>query len=225
MKQAILAEARRLVDEGGFEQLSVRAIARALAYSPGALYEYFPDREAILHGLYFDGAGGLGDTLESTLASLPAGTNPIVELAELARSYRRYALDNAELYRLTFGALARPPIAQHVDERRGGFGTLAGAVQRGVEAGVLTPTSPIALGVTCWSAVHGFVSLELSGHLAGGEQPGLMPPSPEEGRRVRDALFEHHLQALFRGLVREDHRAMLDDGTTSKLSQAGTLSD
>jgi hypothetical protein len=32
-------------------------------------------------------------------------------------------------------------------------------------------------------------------------------------------LFEHHLQALFRGLVWEDHRAMLDTGPRANQSR------
>ena len=59
MRAAILDEARRLLTEEGASALSMRAIARALGYSPAALYEYFPGKEDIFNALYFEGAGGL----------------------------------------------------------------------------------------------------------------------------------------------------------------------
>ena len=200
MRGAILAEARRMVDEGGFAQLSMRAIARGLGYSPGALYEYFPDREAILRGLYFDGTGGLGDTMQMALDQLPDGTDPRTTVHILGIAYRTYALDHAELYRLTFGALACPPMPDKDDNRPESFGLLVTALQHGVETGVFAG-DPLSMAVTCWAAVHGFVSLELSGHLTGADHPGVQPPSPEQGRAVRDALFDQHIHRTSRSLM------------------------
>ena len=71
MRNAILEEASRIVAEDGLEALSIRAIARNLGYSAGALYEYFRDKDAIIHGLYFKGADGVGAAMERGLSALP----------------------------------------------------------------------------------------------------------------------------------------------------------
>ena len=207
MRQAILAEARRIVTEQGYDHLSMRAIARALGYSPGALYEYFRDKEAILHSLYFEGSEGLGGHMRQVMGALPPGADPVTVLATLGRGYRSFALDHAELYRLAF-SLPKPPGAVVQDEDRGGFALLVQAVRDGIAAGVLAGMPEPMLGIACWAAVHGFVSLELSGHLTGGDLPGMPPATPEAGLQRRGAMFEHLLETIFYGLVREDHRAM-----------------
>lgn len=206
MRAAILAEARRIVNAGGYPSLSMRAIARGVGYSAGALYEYFPDREAILTGLYFDGAGGLGDTMTAAVDNLPSDATPQSTMAALAHAYRTYALNNEELYRLIFGALTCPPKADKADDVNS-FGVLVSSVQRGVELGIFAG-DPMALAMFAWATVHGFVSLELSGHLTGAGQPGVAPDSPEQGRAVRDALFDHLVQRTIRGMLAHPEREM-----------------
>jgi AcrR family transcriptional regulator len=229
MRAAILAEARRIVTEQGLDQLSMRAIARALGYSPGALYEYFRDKEAILHALYFDGVDGLDGHITHVVTTLPPGIDPRERIRVLGGAYRTFALDHAELYRLVFGGIPRPPrppSADSADDLRGGFGVLVQAVRQGIDAGVLVNLPPEALGVSCWASVHGFVSLELSGHLTGGTAPRTLPASPEEGRRRRDDLFEQLFQTLFHGLVRDEHRMMpAPDPSPPGPAQASTLDD
>lgn len=205
MRESILAEARRIVSEQGAEQLSMRAIARALGYSPGALYEYFRDKEAVIHELYFEGTGGFGEQLRRTLEAFPAGSDPTAVMTALGRAYRAYALDNPELYRLVF-SLPKPPRQEEPDEQRGGFGVLVQAIRQGIDAGVFMDAPPELLAVSAWVTVHGFVSLELSGYMTGGDLPGDAPPTPEEGKLRRDAIYDHLLRTLFTGIAREDRR-------------------
>src|SRR5262245_52695197 len=68
MRGAILAEARRLLTEQGAEAVSMRAIARAIGYTPGALYEYFPAKEDVFHALYFEGTDGLAGRMDAARA-------------------------------------------------------------------------------------------------------------------------------------------------------------
>ena len=221
MRTAILAEARRLVDTAGLDALTIRAIARALGYSPGALYEYFDSKEAIVEALYFEGTDGLGGHMERTLAALPADVSVIDAIMALGRGYRTYALRNAELYRLIFGALCAPPTRHEIsetDKSAGGFGTLLRTTQRGVEDGTFAPLPPPVIAVAAWAAVHGFVSLELSGHVDGGDGPGAPPPSPEEGRQRRDQLFDALIRMTLFGLVRRQEHgptSVVPSGTTT----------
>src|SRR5687768_17769497 len=75
MRAAILDEARRLLTEEGPAALSMRAIARALGYSPAALYEYFPSKEDIFAALYFEGAGGLAGEMLAVRDAVPADSS------------------------------------------------------------------------------------------------------------------------------------------------------
>jgi len=206
MQEAILAEARRVVSEDGVDALSVRGIARALGYSSGALYEYFRDKEAIIHGLYFNGTSGLGRRLADSLAAVPDGTPLLERITVLGRAYRAYALEQSELYRLAFARLAPP---DRPEKGGGGFEVLVAVMEEGITQGVLIADRPDAHALACWSGVHGFVSLELSGHLPGGD-PAAGGPAAEQSRHVRDALFERLLHALLLGIVRDEARTGAD---------------
>ena len=208
MRLAIIDEARRLVDAAGLDAVTIRAIARALGYSPGALYEYFDSKEAILQALYFDGTDGLGAHMERVLAALPADGSVIDAIAALGHGYRAFALGHAELYRLIFGGVCALPTSRAL-ETGGGFGTLLSVAQRGVEDGTFAPLPSPVIAISAWSSVHGFVSLELSGHVNGGDGPGTPEPSPELGRERRDQLFDAHIRMTLFGLVRrQEHGPM-----------------
>src|SRR5688500_14184005 len=100
MRALILREARRLLTEQGPEAVSMRAIARAIGYTPGALYEYFPAKEDIFETLYFEGSDGLAGRMLAMKAAIPAGTPTRETLKALGRAYRAFAHEQTELFRL-----------------------------------------------------------------------------------------------------------------------------
>lgn len=214
MRAAILDAAGDIVAVEGVDGLTIRAVAQALSYSPAALYEYFDSKEAILAALYFDGAEGLGTQCERAVAELPEGTSSVDALLALGRAYRSYALDHAELYRLVFGgfkAPPQPPAMECPDDNRGGFGTLIQVATKGVENGTFVDLPPLVIAYAVWSAVHGFVSLEVSGHLTGGDLPGMPPPSPGEGQRCRDHLFSAVERMALFGFGSDAYRMQASD--------------
>jgi len=119
-------------------------------------------------------------------------------------------MKHPDLYRLVFGGLKTPPLSPvaecEEEESRGGFGTLADVASRGIADGLLIDIPPAVIACTAWAAVHGFVSLELTGHLTGGDGPGVPPSSPEAGRQQRDDLFDALLRMVMFGFVKENHR-------------------
>lgn len=211
MRAAILEAAARIIETDGIDGLTIRAVAQAVSYSPGAMYEYFDSKEAILTALYFEGTDGLGAHCERAVTSLSPESTAVDAMGALGHAYRAYALAHPDLYRLVFGGLKSPPQAPAADpcdddERLGGFGTLAAVAARGVTEGFFLDLPPAVIACTAWAAVHGFVSLELTGHLTGGDGPGVPPPSPKIGSQRRNDLFEAHLRMVMFGLVKEERR-------------------
>lgn len=205
MQLAILEEASRIVAEQGVDALSIRAIARNLGYSPGALYEYFRDKDAIVNGLYFKGADGLGMVLERTMAGLGPEVDTIETMRALARAYRNHALANPELFRLGLTTvMCADDYDVDADDRssQGGYPILLEVVQRGQAEGVLIDLPAPMLAAAAWSIAHGFVSLELTNHLAGGERPGQAAATAEESLQRRNAAFEGALDIFLFGLKR-----------------------
>lgn len=212
MRIAILDAARAIVDQHGVEKLTLRGIAKALGYSAGAIYDYFPSKEHILHALYFLGTGGLGQHLTETVAALPATTSPVDGVLALAWAYRAYAHAHVELYWLAFSGLKERPPSEDEDfeDQRftnGGFGPLLDLIGAGVADGTFVDSvPPMAIAAAAWAGVHGFVSLELGGHLSPEVLTGQVCPPGEElseaDKVIRDQLFETLTRTLLYGFVR-----------------------
>lgn len=197
MREAIVDAAGRIVSTQGAEALTMRAVGQAIGYSAAALYEYFPAKEELYAALYFDGQEGLAGRMRETLADLPPNANGRNRLLALAHAYRAFARERPELFRLAFGeAMAERETghdaADKPDEGCGdpaegkdAFGLLVDVAAAGIAEGEFAPMPPMTLAVAAWTAIHGFVILELNGHIGHhgpanlrAAEPG--PPSPDE---------------------------------------------
>lgn len=209
MISSIVTTAEEIVANEGAEGLTIRKVASQLGYSPGALYEYFESKEAILGALYFHGTGGLDMCCANVVHDHPNTASPVEVIAELGRTYRTYALDHAEVYRLAFCEMKAPHTVAELssaEDLTGSFGVLLETVNRGIREGTIVDLPAIDIAYTAWSAVHGFVLLEISGHLTGADIPGAPVASSEESRQLRDKKFESLLHVLLRGFAAETHQ-------------------
>lgn len=198
MRDAILDAARKLVETEGVHALSMRAIARTIGYSPAALYEYFPAKEKIFTALYFEGAGGLVSRMRNALEALPADVSADRRMWAIGHAYRVYALEQPELYRLAFGSGSAgfSPGDDEMDTGNEAFDLLVSAARAGVEDGSFLALPAEAIALACWSMVHGFVMLEISGlieHKLGGA---------EHGKISVDDLFAAAMQVVGEGFIR-----------------------
>lgn len=183
----IKAIAREQVAEAGAAAVSLNAIARAMAMSPGALYRYFGSRDDLLAELAVDAYHSLADRLEAAAGD---GT-PADRLARVAAAYRGWAEEQPNTYRLIFETTAGS--GQTLARDR-----IVPAAQRGMdvllailaELGPLAhpvplptglaeqvsawahrtghPDLPIAvlhLALSFWGRLHGLVSLDIGHHL------------------------------------------------------------
>jgi AcrR family transcriptional regulator len=97
MKSRILKAARELIQETGYESLTIRKVANRIEYSPMALYNHFPDKDSILKALADEGFGRYLKTFPKR-STLP----PIEELRRYLLSYIQFAMKQPEQYRLVF---------------------------------------------------------------------------------------------------------------------------
>lgn len=89
MKDDILAAAREISEEGGFESISIRKIARKIEYTPSIIYHYFSNKEEILDHLLESGYL----TLTNALAQAKKrSTDPENRLRLMTRAYIEEAL-------------------------------------------------------------------------------------------------------------------------------------
>lgn len=195
--EEIKALAMEQVTADGVAGVSLNAIARTMAVSPGALYRYFGNRDELLAELVIDAY----DSLAGALEQAGAGQAGAARLTAVADAYRAWAVARPNAYRLIFettsgsGAELAPerivPAAQRsMDVFLSALGEFAppddgGDLPAGLEDQLRAwaqrsrhpagPAGLLYLGLSWWSRLHGLISLELGRHLhATGVDPALL---------------------------------------------------
>jgi AcrR family transcriptional regulator len=168
------------LDEG-FERVSMRRIADAVGYTPGALYAYFRDKDEIFYALHVAGF--------ARLRAMVAGADELAlapgeRLYRLGELYLRFAFENPQLYQLMFitsrvGKRIRADKKWHVGLDN--YDRLRGAVHECMTAGVLPRADLDAATLAIWSEVHGIAAAVIRGRCAA------LIADEELPRVVRDA--------------------------------------
>lgn len=96
--QRILAAARALVADQGVEALTTNRIAEAAHVNIATLYQYFPNKEAVLDALLENYAAEMAAGLDALLASLD-------DSAGIEDSTRAWTLGSMQYFRQTQGVL------------------------------------------------------------------------------------------------------------------------
>ncbi|MDH6134265.1 AcrR family transcriptional regulator [Kitasatospora sp. MAA4] len=87
--------------ENGTAAVSLRAIARDMGMTAGAIYSYYDTRDKLITALIADVYHSLTDTLEAALAACPGG--PAARVLAYAQAYRWWAVANPHQFQLIFG--------------------------------------------------------------------------------------------------------------------------
>lgn len=194
MRQDILSAARQLLQSGGVQALSMRALGQAVGVTAPTLYDYFPAKEAVLDALYQEGAERLYAEIEAAIEQTAPG---LAQLRAIGIAYRAFALAHPDLYLLLFGrvdASYRPG-----DEQlQCGFGVyelVVRAHQAAMACGALKPGDPTATAFAAWTLAHGTISLEINGMATKcGNASGVADPA---------AAYRANFELLLQGLAAE----------------------
>jgi AcrR family transcriptional regulator len=217
LQEAIKEVAWKQTADYGASALSLRAIARELKITAPAIYNYFPDRDALVTALIIDAYTSFGDwQLEARDAA--AADDPREKLAAIGLAYRNWAHTYPQRYQLIFGAPIpgyEAPAEKVFPSSARSISALFSVVEEIRAAGKLSADSvptvneayrvyydqwrtyvgevnPLSLFVAMiiWARVHGIVSLEIQGNL---------PPFGEKG----DALYLFELDSNTRQFIKE----------------------
>jgi AcrR family transcriptional regulator len=139
-QQDVVDAARELLTKEGVEALTLGRVAQALGIKTPSLYKHFGSKRELEAVLIAEGLR------QSAIALSEAGPR----LADVARAYRRFALDNPQLYRLmTERPLPRDLLPKGLEER--------------AAAPIVIAAGDPDLARAAWSFAHGMVVLELAG--------------------------------------------------------------
>ena len=157
LRAEILSAARKLIQEEGYEGLTIRRLAQRMECSPMAIYYYFADKQALLTALALEGFEKVAKRLDSTVRR-----DPLTALRKVLLDYIAYAEENPFEYRVLFLSVETlgeiKQTRQDLQERNPAFRALFKCVERCLRAGVLEG-DPFAVSTVLWTGAHGVASL------------------------------------------------------------------
>jgi AcrR family transcriptional regulator len=154
LREALIADGRRLLVEEGVQAVTLRELARRAGVSHGAPGRHFADRDALLAAI---AASGFQE-LTAALRSAADASDLRTRLSQYFTTYVRFAVRNGPLVGLMFGAKPdKPPVQQAALE----FFAL-GAQVLGESSG--GPPGPLVYVVA--ATVEGIGALVAAGRLA-----------------------------------------------------------
>jgi len=215
--EAIKETAWNQIAEKGAPALSLRAIARELKITAPAIYNYFPDRDALVTALIIDAFTSFGDSQTEARDSIST-EDPAGRFKAIGMAYRAWAHTYPQRYQLIFGTPIpgyKPPIEKVFPSSARSIIPLFSVVEDLRASGKLNATSfpevkkeyqhhfdlwraqigevhPLShfVAMVIWARVHGIVSLEIQGNL---------PPFGESG----DELYLYEMTSLSKQFIKE----------------------
>jgi AcrR family transcriptional regulator len=217
LQKAIKETAWKQIAEHGAPALSLRAIARELKVTAPAIYNYFPDRDALVTALIIDAYKSFGDSQLEARDRVPP-EDIVGRMKAIGLAYRAWAHMYPQRYQLIFGTpIPRytVPVDQVLPSAARSLSALVSVVEQLRKAGKLNVNAfpevqqeykvnfevwktyggeagitSLSVAMMIWARVHGIVSLELGGNL---------PPFGASG----SDLYLYEMDSLARQFIKE----------------------
>ena len=161
-RDRLIEEAARILGEEGPSALSARRLATAAGTSTMAVYTHFGSMAGVVDEVATEGFRRLVEHVDAVGTSEDA----LADLRRMAGAYRDNALENRHLFGVMFGAISVGGFHGRGPDREvaaAAFDQIASGIQRAMDVGVLLGGDSRAVAAQFWSALHGYVMLELAG--------------------------------------------------------------
>lgn len=161
VRRRLIEVAADVLGEEGPAALSARRLARDAGTSTMALYTHFGGMPGLVQAVVAEGFR----RLHARVAEVELTDDPVADLAAAAAAYRANALANPHLYAVMFGSASLGQYRLHDEELEVGlaaFEQLVGLVERAMDAGALRRADPGPVAAQIWTALHGYVVLEIA---------------------------------------------------------------
>ncbi|MDO5066741.1 MAG: TetR/AcrR family transcriptional regulator [Propionibacteriaceae bacterium] len=183
---AILSAADSLLESGGRDAVTLRAVGQEAGVSRMTPYRHFEDKSALLHALAERTLLAMAESIRSASAK---ASDPSEKLRAGARAYLDHALGNPHHYQLIFGDT---PLVQPGPQLNAAADDAMRAVEEIVTdaqaAGLLRAAPTRELATVLWVLLHGLAALQITGHLH--------EPRTVDGDTHLDVLLELALAQL-----------------------------
>jgi AcrR family transcriptional regulator len=161
LRAELLDKAIGQLQEMGAEELSLRALARAVGVSQTAPYRHFADKGELLAAMATRGYRDLLAALRAAGDRSPGC--PTEQLIGFAHAYVDYAAGQPQLFKLMFGPAVQPA-EKYPDLRaasRETFLLVQTILHKGMELGQFRQQDHLYLANAAWAGIHGLATLRV----------------------------------------------------------------
>jgi AcrR family transcriptional regulator len=166
-RERILRAARKLFDEKGLEQLSLRSVAKQVGVTPMAIYRHFESKEALIDAIVLDGLA----QWSARVGALPPAKG-LAKLVQIGEAFLDFALKEPRRFEAAFlihSKKARRYPDDFVAGRSPAGKIQLQAIEMAMADGVLKSGPAIEIMMTNAALSQGLVTLYRAGRIAGGE--------------------------------------------------------
>lgn len=161
-RTAILLAASELLESGGPEAVTLRAVGEAAGVSRSAAYRHFDDKSALLSAL----AATALNTMATEIRAAAIHDNMLVNLRRGSGAYVNFALQNPHHYQLVFGHIPVTSSTPHLEAAAdSAMASLQELIEHAQSTGQLGGGPPRELATVLWVLLHGIAALQITGHL------------------------------------------------------------
>lgn len=182
----ILVAARRLLEHGGIEAVSMRPVAKAAGITVMGIYRHYPNRQALLDAVASEGF----DDLVGWLGKRRFTGDVETRLMKVLDVFVQFALEHPRMFELMF-------LAKHTSARRFPADFQAGrsptanlavdTVKEGMARGEFRQDDPWEVVFEFGALAQGFVMLYIGGRI---------DATPSEFRKLCLRAFRRHLHGI-----------------------------
>lgn len=163
MRDLIIQEAARIFAIEGYENTSIRSIAKQIEYSPATIYLYFKDKNELLYAIHELTFGMLLNDMQQVLTI----ENPLERLRTIGHIYLEFSLKYPEYYNLMFNLMK--PMQELENEKpwewgsgKQAFAFLESVAQECIDKRLIKGRDAQSIAFYNWAFVHGLCSLHNS---------------------------------------------------------------
>ena len=161
VRSSILGAAWQLVEQEGWQALSIRKIAEAIEYSAPVIYDHFENKEAIFLEFTKQGFRILNERLTKAKKKF---STPEEQIEAIAYAYWKFAFTNKEYYQLMYG-LGMPTCetVKQIAELNTFTEIITEVIRELIARSRNKKTDAFLKLHSFWSMLHGLISINMMG--------------------------------------------------------------
>lgn len=174
LREALLGTAFELIDSGGVDGISMRALAREAGVSSAAPFRHFADKQILLDAVAERASAELRRRLDDATDD---GDDALTQFRAMTVAYVRFAAEHPRLFELiqSTPSVSGAFLGEVNDERRL---KLIALIYEGQNAGLIPDADPELIAITSEALTHGLARMVVDRH------PRVRELSSEDARKL-----------------------------------------